>query len=291
MAEQLPTTGDLENAQNIVLVAARHTVENATPTSNLVEHHRLPPGAKQLTVPKVGQMTADDLTPGVDMVASQDIGMTTVDLTVGEVGMLVVLDDTLVMQQNDPLVAVVGVQMGNGMARKLDVDLIALFAALNGGTDLGADNADFSGRNAAACIAFARTNNFPSPVFVIHHPNALFHLATTLAPIGATTGVQTPIGFSADLLKDFWKLNLSGVPFFETANIAVVGATASGRGVIASMHALAALDSMEPRVEPQRDASLRATELNMVARYGVFELDDAYGAPLRYEIAAPSTSN
>lgn len=291
MAEQLPTTGQLENAQNIVLVAARHTQEHNAPVTNLVEHHRLSPGAKQLTVPKVGQMTADDLSPGIDMVASEDIGMTTVDLTVGEVGMLVVLDDTLVVQANDPLVAVVGVQMGNGMARKENRDLIALFSALNGGTTLGADNIDFSGRNAAACIAFSMANKFPMPVFVVHHPNTIFHLTSTLAPVGATAGVQTPVGFSADLLKNFWQVNLSGIPFFQTGDIDLIGATGSAFGVIASMHALAVLDSMEPRVEPQRNASLRATELNMVARYGVFELDDTYGAPLRYEAGAPSTSN
>lgn len=291
MPIQIPTTGQLEDAQNIVLGSARFTQEHNAPMRNLVEHHQLEQGAKQMTIPKVGQMTADDLTSGVDMETSQDIGMTVVDLTVGEVGLLVILDDTLVVQANDPLIAVVGVQMGDAMARKENRDLLALLSALNGGTTLGADNTDLTARNAGSCIAFARANKFPGPIAFVHHPNAIFALTSSLAPVGATASVQVPTGFSQDLLSDFFSIRLSGIPFFETGDIDVIGATASAFGGIFSKHALASLDSMAPRVEPQRDASMRATELNMVARYGVFEIDDTYGAPARYEIGAPSTSN
>ena len=53
-------------------------------------------GEKSVTVPKVGQMTAASLTDGIDLVDSQDIGMTTTSLTTGEVGLKVILTDKLV---------------------------------------------------------------------------------------------------------------------------------------------------------------------------------------------------
>jgi len=48
--------------------------------------------------------------------------------------------------------------------------------------------------------------------------------------------------------------------------------------------------SQAPNIERERDASLRATEIVIVSDYGVFELDDAYGFPMQYELGNPSTS-
>ena len=291
MPEQLPTTGQLENAQRIALVEARYSQDYSAPCVNLIEHFMLRPGEKSLVVPKVGRMTAADLVAGVDMVASEDIGMTTVELTAAEVGMKVILDDGLVLQANDDVIRMVGRQMGNGYGVKIDTDIIALFVALNGGTTLGADNINMTARNVGACISFAKSNRMPFPLFIVHHPNAVFALTNSLAPVGATGSVAIPQGPSADLLRNFWKVSLSSVPVYEDGNIAKIGSTDSGYGVIASKGAMAMLESQSWRVEPQRDASLRATELNGVGRYGVFEIDDTYGAPMRYEILDPSTSN
>jgi len=291
MPTQIATTGDLENAQRIILAEARYSEEHSHPCINLISHYQLGQGEKQLTIPKVARMTANDLVDGVDMVDSEDIGMTTVDLTTAEVGLKVILSDKLIRQANDAVKSVVGRQMGQGMARKMDRDIIALFSALNGGTAYGGDNINFTARNAAASITTAKASRMGTPLFVVHHPNAIFALTSSLAPVGATASVAIPHGFSEDLLRDFFKTMLSGVPFFEDGEIEVIGSTDSAYGVIAHKEAMAILTSMEPRTEPQRDASLRAWELNVVADYGVFEVDDTMGAPLRYEIGNPSTSN
>ena len=50
---QTATTGNLENAQRIILAAARYTEEHNAPAINLIEQFTLPKGAKQVTVPKV----------------------------------------------------------------------------------------------------------------------------------------------------------------------------------------------------------------------------------------------
>ena len=50
------------------------------------------------------------------------------------------------------------------------------------------------------------------------------------------------------------------------------------------------IESKAPGVERERDASLRGTEVVMVSDYGVFELDDSYGAPMLYEIGNLSTT-
>ena len=53
---------------------------------------------------------------------------------------------------------------------------------------------------------------------------------------------------------------------------------------------MAIIESKAMGTERERDASLRAWEVVVVADYGVFEIDDSYGAPLTYEIGAVTTT-
>ena len=293
MAIQTATTGNLANAQNIILSRARFTAENNTPTVRLFEQFTLPMGVKTVTVPKVGQATFSLLTDGVDMTDTQDIGMTTIDLTSAERGAKFVLTDKLVRQGNDNTFAMVGKQLGDGLARIMDTDGIALFTNLNGGTVLGADNIDFEIINAGACIAFARANNFPNPVHIIHHPNAVYQLMASMAIVPETAG--DPLAGSdparGKLLNNFYKMRFDNVGIFQTANIAVESGVDSGIGAIFSENCMALLTSVGFNREDERDASLRATEVVVTADYGVFEIDDGYGVGLQYEIGNPSTTN
>lgn len=286
MATQTATTGQLANAQRIAIEQARYTAEHSAPVINLVEHMRLAPGEKSVVVPKVGQMTASDLTDGVDLVASEDIGMTTSTLTTSEVGLKVILTDKLVRQQNEDMFKVVGRQMGDAMARKKDTDLIALFSAFNGGTTLGASSASLTLQNLGACIAFAKANKFPTPVSVVHHPNAVYRTVLNATLIPSLTN-PIPNGFSEDLLRDFYKFVLNQVAVFEDGNITSGVASV---GAIFSMSAAVCLEQVGFNTERERDASLRGTELVVTSDYGVFELDDGYGAPMTYTSSDPSTS-
>ena len=286
---QTATTGNLENAQRIILAAARYTEEHNAPAMALIESFDLPKGAKQVTVPKVGQMSMSDLTDGQDIVDEEDIGMTTVDLTAAEVGAKVILTDKLVRQAADNVMSIVGRQLGDGMARKKDTDVHALYSGLNGGTTLGTGGTTMKLANVAAAIAYAKANKFGSQLYILQHPNAVFDIANT-----AVTASQTypiPAGWSEDLLGNFFSglRPLNGVPIFEDGNLSV-DSSDDAIGVIADKSALAVLKSVETRTERQRDASLRATELVMTADYGVFELDDSRGAALTMDAAAPSTT-
>ena len=290
---QTATAGNLENAQKIIIAASRYTEEHNSPAVNLLEQFTLPKGSKQVTVPKVGQMTMSDLQDGVDIVDEEDIGMTTVDLTASEVGAKVILTDKLVRQAADNVFSMIGRQLGDGMARKKDTDVIALWPNLNGGTVLSADNQTFSTANVHAAISRAKANKFGNQLYMIHHPNAVAELSkasATTADTAAAAGLTS--GWSVDLLQNFYSglRPINGVSIFEDGNIEKIGTTDSGYGVIADKTAMAALNSVDTRTERQRDASLRATEVVMTSDYGVFELDDSRGAAFRAEIGDLSFS-
>ena len=290
---QTATTGNLENAQRIILAAARYTEEHNAPALALIEQFKLPKGSKQVTVPKVGQMTMSDLVDGQDIVDEEDIGMTTVDLTASEVGAKVILTDKLVRQSADNVMSMIGRQLGDGMARKKDTDVIALWPNLNSGTVFGADGAAMNTANTHGCISGAKAGKFGNQLYLIHHPNAVATLskqAATSADTAASGGLTS--GWSVDLLQNFYSglRPINGVSIFEDGNIDKIASVDSGYGVIADKTAMAALTSVDTRTERERDASLRAWEVVMTADYGVFELDDTRGAAIRFEIGDLATS-
>lgn len=298
MAIQTATTGNLEDAQRIIIAKSRFTEEHNAPCAQLIEHFTLGQGEKQMTVPKVGQATAVNLTDGVDLIDSQDIGMTSVDLTTGEVGLKFILTDKLLRQENEDVFSMIGRQMGDAMARKKDTDIIALFSALNGGTTLGVDNASLTIHMATGVVAYATSHKYPKPVYVVHHPNAIANLSKNAMAIGAGAGVTQVAyyngimqGLSEELLRNYWGIAINGVNFFQDGNIAKVTGYDSGYGAIFSKSAMCIIQSQAAETERERDASLRAWEVVLVSDFGVFELDDTQGAPMLYEIGDLSTTD
>jgi len=292
---QTATTGKLANAQRIIIDQTRYTEEHNAPAMALTEMFTLQRGAKQVTVPKVGQMTVNDLVDGEDLIDEEDIGMTTVDLTSAEVGAKVVITDKLVRQSQPSVFSLVGRQLGDAMARKKDTDVHALYGALNGGTTLGGAGISFSSLAWTGCIATAKAGGaagtpFGTKLYGLVHPNSMTDFIRSAALTPSVT-YPVPRGWSEDLLGEFYVglKPLNGVSLFEDGNLAVDSA-GDATGVIADQGALATLMSVKMKTERQRDASLRGTEIVLTSDYGVFELDDTKGAGIVYDASAPSTT-
>ena len=284
---QAATTGNLENAQRIIIASARYTEEHNAPAMNLIEQFTLPKGSKQVTVPKVGQMSMSDLVDGQDMIDEEDSGMTTVDLTASEVGAKIIITDKLARQSAENVFSIIGRQLGDGMARKKDTDVTALYSGFS--TDIGSAGRSMSLANVSATVAYAKGNKFGSQVYIVQHPFAVWAIANTAVTASATYPV--PAGWSAELLGNFFSglRPINGVPIFEDGNI-TIDSSDDAVGVCADRSALAVVKSVDTRTERQRDASLRATEVVMTADYGVFELDDSKGVALTLDAGTPATS-
>ena len=284
---QMSTTGNLENAQKIIISAARYTEEHNAPAMALIESFSLGKGEKQVTVPKVGQMSMSDLVDGQDIVDEEEIGMTTVDLTASEVGAKVIITDKLLRQSAVNVMSIIGRQLGDGMARKKDTDVHALYSGFSTGLSQAATSMTLT--NVAKAISYAKANKFGSQVYILQHPNAVYDIAATAVTASSTYPV--PKGWSEDLLGEFFSglRPLNGVPIFEDGNLSV-DTNDDAVGVIADKSALCVLNSVQTKTERQRDASLRATEIVMTSDYGVFELDDSRGASLTMDASAPSTT-
>jgi hypothetical protein len=162
---------------------------------------------------------------------------------------------------------------------------------LNGGTLLGLASKPLSAINLTGCIAHAKAKKFGTKVYAVHHPNAVAEFVKSAAVTPSAT-YPVPRGWSEELLGNFYVglRPLNGVPLFESGNIPE-DSSGDGIGVIADQGAIATLTSVKMKVERQRDASLRGTEVVITADYGVFELDDTKGAGMLYDVTAPTTAN
>jgi len=287
---QTSTTGSLENASREMIVSARFTEEHNAPCMELVEKFTLQSGNDTLIVPKVAQMSVSALAEGQDMIDEEDIGMSTISVTTSEVGAKIIITDRLLRQNTQSIWQMVGRQLGEGMARKKDTDILDLFSSLNGGTALGATTKNLSLANTASCIGVAKSEKYGSELRIVHHPNAILYLNKDLTGVMQGTIRPIPTGFSEDRLGPFWTgLRLSGVPIFEDGNISE-DSNGDGYGAIFDKGAIGVLTSVGMKREKQRDASLRATELVVTSDYGAFEIDDTRGASMFYVVSNPATN-
>jgi hypothetical protein len=287
---QISTTGQLENASREMINRARYTLEHNAPIWETVSHFKLRKGEDTGVFPKVGQVSISRLTEGIDMVDEEEIGMTTVSVTTNEWGAKIILTDKLLRENVAVNWGMVGKQFGNGYKRLRETELIGLFAALNGGTSFGAAAANFSSANAISCLSIARTDKMGDELVMVEHSNAVGYLAREVGTIGSGTIRPVPSGYSERMLGKAWKgLMIWDVAVLETANI-VRDSSDDAIGALYSKEAMGILEEKAPSQEKERDASLRAWEMNWVTDFAAFELDDTLGAPLTFDAADPSTS-
>lgn len=285
------TAADLANMQRIIIAEARFREMHTGVMRGLVERFTLPKGAKSIYVNRYTHGTANALTDGIDMVDSHTLDYDSVELTTSEVGLKVIVTDKLIRQNVDDVLRSAGRILGDAMGTKFDVDLLALFDGFSLDTVPGTGQ-PVEMEDLAACVAEIRANTLtnkgpaPDPISIVLHPYGIYDIVAELTT-GVWGALQIPHGLTEDVVKNYLrgKDKLWGVPIFEDGNI-TIDATPDAIGALFSKSALCYCMSDEWDIERERDASLRAWELVIVADYGVKELVDRWGCELKHDATA-----
>jgi hypothetical protein len=176
-------------------------------------------------------------------------------------------------------------QGGKAVADKRDTDLAALCASFT--TVVGTTTVVLSEANVLKAITTLHGLDAPQPYVVALHPFAIGDLRKALAT--TTAVVQTARGGGdASLAPGVgFEFSYFGVDIYGSTNIPTANAAADVKGAIFSKgQALARVDKRPIRVEPQRDASLRATEYNISSVYGQGILVQNWGVAVLSKNAA-----
>jgi hypothetical protein len=270
------TTSTLDDLFVNIIAQARFTAEEQSLMRNLVTMYNIDaqPGVT-VQVPKYPAIAAGDLTEGTDM-SSTTVSTSSVSITVGEVGAQVLLTDMAAMGAGNPADEL-GTVLGNAIATKMDKDIIALFDGFS--TSLGATTTELSAAYLFQAAATLRANKAPGRLVGVFHPYQTYALKANL-----TNTFANPNGgdLQNEAMRNGYVGTIAGIDIFESANVTVDG-SGDAKGAIFAPEAIAVAMKRDFEIEPQRDASNRAFELNATAVYGVGELDDDYGVEMYFD--------
>ena len=250
---------------------------------------------KNINVPYWGIVTADTLTEGVDMPTSKDMEDTLVTITPSEVGCKIILTDKLVRDNNEDIKAAAGRILGEAMEYKRDSDLLGQLD--DGTTSLGSHTTATMGQIAAARALLAGNPTSaggpaPGPYAVVMHPFTTIDLVDVLTPIVQATPYAAvgAMGIADEVVRNYTIGRLFGMPIIEDGNISIDSNDYAKGGCFATGEggALILGTADEWSIEPERDASLRATELNIVGEYGVGEYKAGWIVELYHDAGSPS---
>jgi N4-gp56 family major capsid protein len=272
------TSSVLSELYSNIVQTALFTLSEQTVIRPVVRNYDMT-GGPGLTaqVPIYPALTAAGVADGTDL-TNTAFNTSSKDITATEKGVLVTLTDLAAESANEDVAAAIGAQIGRAMAEKVDTDLAALFAGFS--NTVGSGDRELTVEDLFKAAAILKNNNAnQNGAFVaVLHPYQAFEIKKQLTNAGATMShALSDVGNRA--LMDGFIGRIAGIDVFES-NV-VSGDTAGAYvGGVMTQDALGYMVKRSMRIETQRDASLRATEIVGTMAYGVSELIDAYGVAL-----------
>lgn len=245
------------------------------------------------------------LTEGVDMTQAQEITDSNMEITPGEVGAQIVRTDLASRQitKRADLPRLLGQILGNSIITKEDVDLLSLLdgftidlgtagRSLTSGYIMAAGAAIRAGGQAAAAISAGTPEPAPDPIQGVFNDNQMHNINKELS-LGlpqATAGVQIPgTDYSVEVLKNAAVRRIGGVNVYIDNNMGKDASDDAIGGVFSKQALRFVRFGGGPNMEPERDASGRWTEMNIVVVYGTGEWKDKWGRQMTFDGASPTS--
>ena len=282
------TTSTLDDLIAPIVAEAQFVAAEKSIMRGLVKNFTVPANTgKVLQVPIYPKQTATSLTEANDLTPSA-ISTSKADITMAEVGLMTNVSDLSLNHSPSNVIADVGRLFGEAIATKIDNDLMALFGGF--GTTVGSASTAATAALVFEAVARLRSAGVPgTDLAMVLHPLVAFDLKSALTTAGTTAFAGTG---NSDVANEALRMGyigmLAGVPVYETSNMPDAsgnfpGTTGDYKGAVFHRDAIALAMSSDIRIETQRDASARATEIVGVATYGVAEIHDTYGVEMEFD--------
>ena len=278
----------------------------------LVNNVTLPTGeGGQWEMTELTRATAVALADGFDMVGTDTITDSTLQITPTEFGAQLTITDLAKNQitKRTDLIRQAGRILGNSMTTKEDIDLLTMLdgfsVALGSATTtmtpghiMAGAAAVRGGGQAAGAIVAGTPEPAPDPIYAVFNDYMLHGVTKFLAggTVGvsgtaiAGTGVSAPSGGAgAEALAEARVGRIGRATVYVDNNLAKDSAD-DAKGGVFSKEAIVQVHFMGgPTMEEQRDASLRGTEYNIVMVKGTGEFKDAWGREMLFDAASPTS--
>ncbi len=241
----------------------------------LVKNYQIVGQGLSVEVPIYAVVSAAGVNEATDL-SNTAINPSSVTITASEIGIMTTLTDLGRNAASRNVAADIGKLFGEAIAKKIDVDLIALFDGFSkivGGADVA-----FSAAKLFEATAELRNLGVPSQdLACVVHPFIAYDLKGALTNTFAN---PNPSDVANEAMNTGFVGRVAGVPVYESSNISNTGTTGDYKGALFHRDAMGLAMMQDLKIETQRDASLRADEIVATAVYGVSELHDTYGVEL-----------
>ena len=273
MANETTSSTLSELFENITQEAI-FTFQETSVMRPLVTLYPIVGSGKTIEVPVYPAITASAVNEATDL-TNTAVNPTSETITASEVGVMTTLTDLARDSASRNVGADIGKLFGEAIAKKVDTDLATLLDSFTttidsaGGVELTADKL-FQAQ------AILRSLNVPAPYYGVFSPKAVFNLKKTLTSAGYNTTAYALSDIGNEALTNGYVGRVAGIDIFENANISINANDDSAGGVFHPMSLGLALKE-DFKVETQRDASLRGTEIVASICYGTGVIKNNYG--------------
>ena len=280
MANETTSTTLSELFTNITQEAI-FTFQETSVMRPLVTLYPIAGSGKTVEVPVYPAITASAVNEATDL-TNTAVNPTSQTITASEVGVMTSLTDLGRDAAGRNVGADIGKLFGEAIAKKVDTDIVGLFSSFS--SDVGAAATELTADLLFKAQATLRLLNVPAPYYGVFNPKAVFNLKKTLTNAGYTTSSNAISEIGNEALRNGYVGRVAGIDIFENANISI-DAYDDSVGAVFHPISLGLALKEDFKVETQRDASLRATEIVASITVGSGVLKDTYGVTVKVDTA------
>ena len=273
MANETTSSTLSELFENITQEAI-FTFQETSVMRPLVTLYPIVGSGKTIEVPVYPAITASAVNEATDL-TNTAVNPTSETITASEVGVMTTLTDLARDSASRNVGADIGKLFGEAIAKKVDTDLATLLDSFTATLDSGG-GVELTADKLFQAQATLRLLNVPAPYYGVFSPKAVFNLKKTLTSAGYNTTAYALSDIGNEALTNGYVGRVAGIDIFENANIAINANDDSAGGVFHPMSLGLALKE-DFKVETQRDASLRGTEIVASICYGTGVIKNNYG--------------
>jgi len=176
----------------------------------------------------------------------------------------------------------IGKLFGDGLAKKVDSDLAGLFTSFS--TDVGAAGTELTPELLFKAQATLRALNIPAPYYAVFNPLACFNLKKVLTNAGYNTSANAISDVGNQAMRDGFVGRVAGIDVYENANLAI-DASDDSVGAVFHPASIGLAMKSDLKIETQRDASIRGTEIVASMTIGQGIVKNNYGVKVTVDSA------
>lgn len=275
------TSSTLAELYTDVIQEAIFTFQETSVMRPLVTTYAINGQGKTVQVPVYGAVSASAVAEGTDL-ANTAIDPTAVDITASEIGVMTTLTDLGRDSASRNVGADIGKLFGDGLAKKVDSDLAGLFTSFS--TDVGSAGTELTPELLFKAQATLRALNIPAPYYAVFNPKACFNLKKVLTNAGYNTSANAISDVGNQAMRDGFIGRVAGIDVYENANLAI-DVNDDSVGAVFHPASIGLAMKSDLKIETQRDASIRGTEIvaSMTVGQGIVKND--YGVKVTVDSA------